>query len=121
MTLDDLPLERSDPRPRPPFPPPAQSSSSPVRWIVLAAVAVILGGGLTLWWLSRAQPGTATPASTAATDVAVVSNRPKRQNLDLPSLDNSDSFLRPLVAALSQHPMLAKLLATQGLIRGMTL
>ncbi len=120
MTLDDLPLEHSSaPPPEPLAPPP--SSSSPVRWIVLGAAALIVGAVLTLWWLSRAQPGTANPAATAPTEVAVVGNRPKSQNIDLPSLDDSDSFLRPLVSVLSQHPILAKLLATQSLIRGATL
>lgn len=120
MTLDDLPIEHSAPPPPEPVVPPP-SSSSPVRWIVLGAAALIVGAVLTLWWLSRAQPGTATPAATAPTEVAVVSNRPKSQNLDLPSLDDSDGFLRALVTTLSQHPMLARLLATPSLIRGATL
>jgi hypothetical protein len=120
MAFDDLPLERSDPaRPSPIMPPP--SASSPTRWIVLGAAALVLGAGLAWWWLSRAQPSTVPPAATAATDVAVVKNRPKSQNVDLPSLDDSDSFLRPLVAALSQHPALARLLATPSLIRNATL
>ncbi len=92
-----------------------------MRWIVLGAAAIIVGAGLTWWWLSRAQPSTALPAATAATEAAVVRNRPKSQNIDLPSLDESDSFLRPMVALLSQHPSLARLLATQSLIRNATL
>ena len=120
MALDDLPLERSQPSPlRPGLPPPP--GSSPTRWIVLGAAALVLGAGLTWWWLSRAQPSTAPPAATTPTEAAVVKNRPKSQNWDLPSLDESDSYLRPLVAALSQHPSLARLLATQGLIRNATL
>lgn len=122
MTLDDLPLERSDPMPSSPLPPPPSSSPSPIRWIVLGAAAVVVGGTLAFWWLSRAQPGTATPASTNATDVAVSNrNRPKPQLLDLPPLDASDTLLRKFVSALSQHPQLTKLLATQGLIRSATL
>jgi hypothetical protein len=120
MAFDDLPLERSDsPPPGPIVPPPP--ASSPTRWIVLGAAAIVLGAGLTWWWLSRAQPNTAPPAATAATEAAVPRNRPKSQNWDLPSLDDSDSFLRPLVAALSQRPELARLLATQSLIRNATL
>ena len=99
-------------------PPPA---SSPTRWIVLGAAAIVVGAGLTWWWLSRAQPNTVPPAATAATEAAVPRNRPKSQNWDLPSLDDSDGFLRPLVAALSQRPELARLLATQSLIRNATL
>ena len=121
MAFDDLPIERSgSPAVPPPYVPPSEPGS-PIRWIVLGAAAAIIGGTLTWWWLSRAQPGTANPGATAATESAVVSTRPKRQNMDLPSLDDSDSFLRPLVAALSQHPALARLLATQGLIRNATL
>lgn len=119
MSLDDLPLEHSSaPPPEPLVPAP---SSSPVRWIVLGAAALVVGAVLTLWWLSRAQPGTANPAATAPTEVAVVGNRPKSQNLNLPSLDDSDTFLRTLVSTLSQHPMVAKMLATPSLIRGATL
>ncbi len=119
MALDDLQLDRTHPASSSaPTPPPSQPS--PVRWIVLGAAAVILGGVLTLWWLSRAQPGTAAPPATGATAATDVSIRPKRQNMDLPSLDDSDGFLRGLVAALSQHPALARLLATQSLIRNAT-
>ncbi|HKW03610.1 MAG TPA: DUF3014 domain-containing protein [Vicinamibacterales bacterium] len=120
MAFDDLPLERSDPAPPGPIVPPPPASS-PTRWIVLGAAAIVLGAGLTWWWLSRAQPNTVSPAATTATEAAVPRNRPKSQNWDLPSLDASDSFLRPLVAALSQRPELARLLATQGLIRNATL
>ena len=101
--------------------PPPPPAPSPTRWIVLGAAALVLGAGLTWWWLSRAQPSTVPPAATAATEAAVPRNRPKSQNWDLPSLDDSDSFLRPLVAALSQRPELARLLATQSLIRNVTL
>jgi hypothetical protein len=118
MALDDLPLEHAESPPPPGMPP--RPASSPVRWIVLGAAAVIVGAALVFWWLSRAQPGTVTPAATTATDVAVASNRPKRQNLDLPSLEASDSFLRPLVSALSKNPLLARLVATPELIRSAT-
>jgi len=120
MAFDDFPLERSDPSPPHHVVPPS-AGSSPTRWIVLGAAAIVLGAGLTWWWLSRAQPSTVLPAATTPTEAAVVKNRPKSQNWDLPSLDDSDSFLRPLVAALSQHPSLARLVATQGLIRNATL
>ena len=120
MAFDDLPLERSDSSPMRPVMP-APPGSSPTRWIVLGAAALVLGAGLTWWWLSRAQPSTVPPAATTPTEAAVVKNRPKSQNWDLPSLDDSDGFLRPLVAALSQHPALARLLATPGLIRNATL
>ncbi len=121
MAFDDLPLDRPSsgqvPPPRP-APPPARS---PTRWIVVGALAVVVGALLALWWMSRAQPSMATPAPTAATDVAVGSHRPKRQPIELPSLESSDPFLRDAVSLLSRHPVLARLLATDGLVRGATL
>jgi len=117
MAHDDLPLHR----PTPPVPPPSGRSASPTRWVVVGAGAVIAGALLTLWWMSRAQPDTATPAPITATDVTVGSKRPKRQSIDLPSLDESDSVLRDFVSALSKHPTLARFLATRGLVRATTL
>jgi Protein of unknown function (DUF3014) len=117
MAFDDLPLRPATPPPAPP--PPA--NAGPTRWVVLGAAAVIVGALLVWWWMGRTQPETATPAPTTATDVAVGSNRPKRQPIDLPSLDASDDLLRQLVSALSSRPLVARLLATQGLVRGATL
>lgn len=71
--------------------------------------------------MSRVQPATPTPAPTTATDVAIGSNRPKRQAINLPSLDASDSLLGELIAALSRNPSLARLLATRDLVRATTL
>jgi hypothetical protein len=118
MAFDDLPLDRTDPHgPSEPAPP----SSSWLRWIAVALAGVIAGGLLTFWWMSRAQPTPAAPPSPTAPDVAMGSNRPKRQALELPALDASDDLLRSLVSALSKHPTLARLLATSGLVRGATL
>jgi hypothetical protein len=118
MAFDDLPLDRSAP------PPSLQRPSAPAtttRWVVIGSVAVVVGALLALWWMSRAQPGTAVPAPTNATDVTVGSNRPKRQPLELPSLDGSDTLLRDLIASLSRHPLLARLLAGGGIVRGAAL
>ena len=118
MPLDELDLSRPAERApidEPPSPP------SRLRWIVVALAGVAAGAGLVFWWMSRSQPETATPAPTVATDVAVGSNRPQRQPMDLPSLDTSDHFIAGLVAALSQNPALARLIATPGLVRATTL
>src|ERR1700680_1881032 len=115
MTFDDLPLGQTsapDPGLRPETPPP-----SPTRWVVVGALAVVAGALLALWWISRAKLDTATIAPTTATDVAVGSNRPKRQPIPLPSLAGSDGLLREMIAALSHHPLLARLIATDGLVR----
>lgn len=114
LRLHDTPRVSSEPAPPPPRP-------SAARWVVAGIVGLLAGSGLTFWWMSRAQPSPATPAPTTATDVAVASTRPKRQAIDLPPLDQSDPLLRQLVAALSQHPTLARLLASPGLVRAATL
>ena len=116
MALDDFPLDK--PKPPPADPPPPTSA---LRWIAVGIGGVLAGALLTFWWMSRTQPGTPVAAPTTATDVAIGSNRPKRQAINLPSLDASDSLLGELVGALSRHPALARLLATQDLVRATTL
>jgi hypothetical protein len=51
----------------------------------------------------------------------VTSGRPKPQPITLPALDASDQLLRQLVSTLSQNPALARLLATDGVVRGAAL
>jgi len=119
MSLDDLPLDRTVA----PVPPPGPvSTPTPFwRWILVTIGAMGAGAVLMFWWMSRTQPVPPAPASPTAKDVATVSNRPKRQLLDLPGLDQSDTWIAQLVSTLSKHPTLARLLATPGLIRGATL
>jgi hypothetical protein len=118
MALDDLPLDRpaspqGSGRIRPPEPP----ARSPKGWIILGASAVGVVALLAFWWMSRSQPKPAPPAPTQATDVAVGSNRPKRQPMALPPLSTSDALLRDLVGGLSRHPLLARFLATDSIVR----
>lgn len=114
MPFDDLPLDRPPAPPSAPVPPP--SADSPKRWVIAGAAIVIIAALLALWWMSRAQPRTAIPAPTQATDVAVGSNRPKRQPIALPTIDASDALLRELVSALSRHPLIARFVATDGIV-----
>ncbi len=117
MAYEDLPLHRPDP----PDPPAATPRvSSPTRWVVIGAAAVIAGALLTLWWMSRVQPAAAVPAPTTATEVALGSKRPKAQS-EPPPIADSDTFLSQLVATLSNNPTLARLFATKGIVRGLTL
>jgi hypothetical protein len=117
LRLDDLPM-RSDPTP-PAAPPPR--SASPGRWIVLAAVIIAAGALVYLFWMTRTRPEPIAPAPASASPVAQAAHRPAREPLDLPPLNQSDAFVRDLVAALAKHPLFAKLLATKDLIRSATL
>jgi len=117
MAFEDLPLRPATP----PGQPPEVSTSSPTRWVVVGALAVAVVAVLALWWMSRARPGPVLPAPTSATEVAVGSNRPKRQPMELPALESSDDLLRRLVSVLSRHPLLARLLATDELVVNSTL
>ena len=121
MAYDDLPLDRPDggPSSQPPFP--RQSQSSPTRLILVAAAGVIAVALLALWWMSRAQPSPGAPAPTAPTDVAISPNRPRSQPMTLPALAESDALLRDFILQLSKHPLLARLLATTGIVRAATL
>ena len=113
MAYDDLPLHSPDRGHRDPA-----RRSSPTRGIMLGAAVVIAGSLLALWWMSRAQPGAAPPVPTPPTDPVAGSHRPNREPLDLPTLDDSDTFMRDLVATLSRHPLLTRLLATPAVVRG---
>lgn len=120
MSFEDQPLERIPPDPEPP-PPPAANPSM-LRWILVGLAGVAAGALLAFWWMSRSQPVAPAPPTIAARDNETsASSRPVRQALDLPALQESDSLLRSLVQALSQHPTLARLLATDGLVRSATL
>jgi hypothetical protein len=121
MPYDDLPLDRPDGGPSGPrayAPPPGRSS--PTRWIIVAAAGVAAVALLALWWMSRAQPSPTAPAPTAPTDVAITPNRPRSQPMTLPPLGDSDTLLRDFIAQLSQHPLITRLLATTGIVRGAT-
>ncbi len=119
MPYDDLPLDPRRPPTGPPVPSPSHRAAT--RWAVVVAAAVVAASALAFWWLNRTQPTPTSPAPTTATDVAIKSNRPKRQVIDLPPLAESDGLLRQLVSALSQHPLLARLLASPALVEAATL
>jgi len=88
-----------------------------MRWIAVGAVALVAGAGLGLWWMTRAQPDGPMPAPATASDTVRSANRPQRDPIELPGLDGSDTLFRDLVGTLSRNPTLARLLATDGLVR----
>lgn len=95
--------------------------SSVSRWVITVAAIAAVGGGLYFWWITRMPAHPASPAPTAATDVAVGSSRPPRQPIELPALSASDALVRELVATLSKHPQLARLLASDQIISAIVL
>ncbi len=113
--IDDRELEKEPDLNQPPPPlggPPLQ----PIA-IVGALIVLFIAGGA--WWMSRRPPTAAdngTPRAVAATDAPLetVADEPA---VPLPPMGEMDGFLRPLLAALSSRPELARWLATDDLIR----
>ena len=91
----------------------SQTDTRPIAIIAIAIVVFLAGGA---WWMSRrsATPANATPAAVNGTESAI--DKPGQPPVDLPPLDQMDAFLRPLLAALSARPELARWLATDDLV-----
>jgi hypothetical protein len=84
----------------------------PIAVIAVVLLLVLAGGA---WWMFRpAAPGNASPNAVNATEAPI--DKPVPPPIDLPPRDQMDAFLRPLLAALSSRPELARWLATDDLI-----
>ena len=84
----------------------------PIAVIAVVLLLVLAGGA---WWMFRpAAPGNASPNAVNATEAPI--DKPVPPPIDLPPRDQMDTFLRPLLAALSSRPELARWLATDDLI-----
>lgn len=84
----------------------------PIAIIAVVLVLVLGGAG---WWMFRPAPtGNASPQAVNATEAPI--DKPASPPIDLPPRDQMDGFLRPLLAALSARPELARWLATDDLI-----
>ena len=96
---------------------PTSPNGPPLTSVAVIGAAIILliaGGG---WWMSRrAQPAAnASPRAVNTTEAAI--DKPAEPPVVLPPLTEMDGFLRPLLAALSARPELARWLATDDLTR----
>jgi hypothetical protein len=122
MADQDLPLNVPPPGGTPPPTPPVPSPPpSPTRWVVVGAGALIAGALLTLWWMGRAAVDPTTLAPTGPTEGQIASRRPKPEPLELPPLSDTDALVRELAGVLSRHPLVARLAATRGVVRGLVL
>ena len=111
--LEDQELERT---PEPSFGRTSTVGGPPLVPIAIvgALLVALIGGGA--WWMSRRQAASnnATPAAVAATEAPLTA---APSDAALPPLDQMDAFLRPLLAALSSRPELARWLATDDLVK----
>ncbi len=85
----------------------------PIAIIAIALVVILGGGG---WWMSRSKRAVnALPAAVTSTEAPI--DKPAAPPIVLPPLEQMDGFLRPLLAALSSRPELARWLSTDDLVR----
>ena len=109
--IDDFRLSHeSDAAP----PPPSQP-----RWLLIIVGVVLLFALLALWWYFRRTP---EPEAVAGTEQSLAQGDARSRaepgaDADLPPLDDSDSLVRDLVRALSEHPLVAAWLTTDQLLR----
>lgn len=97
---------------------------SPAPLIGVVALIVAIGLGL-WWWSARSTQAPATTTAAAKAPALPPATRPApahglgigEPDPNLPGLGDLDSYVRPLLAALSSRPELAALLATDDLVR----
>lgn len=123
--FDDLPLDQGDETlpavPAPPPPPDSRGGASPALWIAIAAVVVVIAGFFVAsrWFRpSAASPPPPIGAAVQATPEPTATPTPVDDSVGpLPPLDESDAFVRDLVARLSDRPELATFLVPEQLVR----
>jgi hypothetical protein len=91
----------------------------PLSKALLAAAAVVLLATLVAVALLFRRPS-GTPAATPASEPPVSTAPSAEPTVALPSLEESDGFVRDLARGLSAHPQLGAWLAARGLVRVLT-
>jgi hypothetical protein len=85
---------------------------------LLLVLPILLLAGLGAYWLlTRPKPGPSAPTPLASESAAPV---PRATPNGLPALQDSDTYVRTLAAALSAHPQLARWLSRTSLVRTLT-
>jgi len=120
--LEDFELGEGDPAAaQPPADPPGNEPRSPLAILGLALLLLVAIGAAVFLVLRHpsaepaALPSTQPPLGATASPVE---NPPAAESrATLPSVEDSDPFVREQAAGLSSHPQLAVWLATRGLVR----
>jgi hypothetical protein len=104
--------------------PPKETSERPVEWWIAGGLLFVAAVAAAYLMFGK-RPATA-PAVTTASTPAAAAKEPARplggegDAIAIPPLGESDAVVRTLVRALSNHPVVAAWLATNGLIRSFT-
>lgn len=113
LMIDDRDLEK----PPEPFGH-VSSGGPPLAPIAIVGALIVLCIAAGAWWMSRrAQPAAVNQSSRAVTATEAPIDTPAEKPVVLPPLERMDGFLRPMLAALSSRPELARWLATDDLVR----
>ena len=116
MRIDEVSLDRGDGEAPPPATEPPRRGA--VRVVALAAILGVIAALVYFVWIARRPTPAAQPAPTTSTEVPVGAATPLTiPDEPLPPLSASDSFVRRVVALLSDHPALARWLASDALIQ----
>jgi hypothetical protein len=121
--LDDYELEHTrDPEGRPPEPPPRRGGLLFPVLLALGALAAV--GALAALYFALRSPVTpetvTTPAPPSSVATPVPAPPSPTPTTPLPSLDESDDFVRQLAGTLSRNPEIARFFGRDGLVRLLT-
>ncbi len=101
--------------------PPPEEKGKGLLWVAVLLIFLLGGAGLAYYFLRQPPPPPpmSEPAAAAQPlpEPVLPPPAPAEEEIDLPSLNDRDSFLREAVANLSAHPQLAKWLVTDDLAR----
>lgn len=83
----------------------------------LVVAALVIAAGIYFVLHRRTAPSSAPAQQAAAATPAPAIPREDIEKIDLPPLDDSDALVRQRIGLLSSHPLVAKWLGTNGLVR----